>query len=70
MAKQRNQKLKLVCLIDIMEKYTDEEHGLTMPEIIEKLAAYDISAERKSIYEDFELLRSHGFDIGSFHQNG
>ena len=70
MAKQRNQKLKLVCLIDIMEKYTDEEHGLTMPEIIEKLDAYDIGAERKSIYEDFELLRSYGFDIGSFHQNG
>ena len=70
MAKQRNQKMKLVRLIDIMEKYTDEEHGLTMPEIIEKLAAFDISAERKSIYEDFELLRSYGFDIGSFHQNG
>ena len=70
MAKQRNQKLKLVCLIDILEKYTDEEHGLTMPEIIEKLDAYDISAERKSIYEDFELLRSFGYDIGSFHQNG
>ena len=70
MAKQRNQKLKLVRLIEIMKQYTDEEHGLTMPEIIGKLDACGISAERKSVYEDFELLRSCGYDIGSFYQNG
>lgn len=70
MAKKNNQKLKALCLVDILKKYTDEDHGLTMPEILEKLEARGISAERKSIYEDFDLLRTYGFDIGSFHRNG
>lgn len=62
MAKKNNQKLKALCLVDILKKYTDEDHGLTMPEILEKLEARGISAERKSIYEDFDLLRTYGFD--------
>lgn len=63
MAKSTNQKLKLLYLMQIMLENTDDEHGLSMAEIIDKLAAYDISAERKSIYSDFELLRFYGIDI-------
>lgn len=65
MAKGPNQKLKLVALRDILMKYTDEQHGLSTNEIIEKLAAYGISAERKSIYDDLELLGNYGLDICS-----
>ena len=35
---------------------TDETHSITMPEIIEALVAYDISTERKSLYNDIENL--------------
>ena len=41
----------------------DETHSITMPEIIEALAAYDISAERKSLYNDIENLRVYGLDV-------
>lgn len=58
MAKGTNQKLKLVYLIKIMMEQTDDDHGFTMPEIIETLAAYEVTAERKSIYSDFETLRT------------
>ena len=63
MAKGPNQKLKLVVLKDILMKYTDEQHGLSTNEIIEKLGEYGISAERKSIYDDLELLGNYGLDI-------
>ncbi len=63
MAKGTNQKLKLVYLIKIMLEKTDDTHSLTMPEIIDALAAYDISAERKSIYADIEAIRELGIDI-------
>jgi len=53
MAKGSNQKLKLSYLTRIMLQKTDEEHGLTMAQIIEELGRYDVTAERKSIYEDF-----------------
>lgn len=53
MAKGNNSKLKLSYLTRIMLEKTDDEHGLTMPQILEELARYDVSAERKSIYDDF-----------------
>ncbi len=58
-----NQKLKLLYLMKIFSEDTDDEHMLTLPEIIDKLSAYGISAERKTLYQDFELLRDFGFDI-------
>lgn len=54
MAKSSNQKLKLSILTRIMLENTDDEHGLTMSQIVEELAKYDINAERKSIYTDFQ----------------
>ena len=57
------QKLKLVYLIKIFTEDTDDQHALTLPQIAEKLDAYGVSAERKTLYQDFELLRDFGFDI-------
>ena len=51
-----NQKLKIVYLIEILTKYTDEDHLLNATQIIEKLKSYGIEAERKSIYSDIQLL--------------
>ncbi len=63
MAKGTNQKLKLIYLIKILLEKTDESHSITMPEILEALAAYDITAERKSIYADIEAIRELGIDV-------
>lgn len=56
MPKSSNQKLKLIYLAKLMQEKTDDEHGLTMPEIIHELDLCGIKAERKSIYDDFEAL--------------
>lgn len=53
MAKGNNQKLKLSYLTRIMLEKTDDEHGLTMAQILEELGRYGVAAERKSIYDDF-----------------
>ena len=63
--KAPNQKLKLMYLAKILMEKTDEEHFLTVPQMIEELARFDISAERKSIYDDLECLRLFGLDICS-----
>ena len=63
MAKSSNQKLKLLYLMKIFMADTDEDHGLTIREIISKLSQYDINADRKTLYQDFEELRFFGFDI-------
>lgn len=47
MAKGSNQKLKIVYLIKILTEKTDEQHSITMNEIISELKAYGVNAERK-----------------------
>ena len=63
MAKSANQKLKLLILKDYLLRNSDEKHPVTIPQIIEELARYDIKAERKSLYDDLEALRVYGLDI-------
>ncbi len=63
MAKSANQKLKLLYLLKILTEQSDEEHCLSAQALIEALAAYDIRAERKSIYDDIAQLIDFGYDI-------
>ena len=63
MERAQSNKLKILFLMKILLEKTDNEHSLTMSEIIEKLAEYDICAERKSIYADMDALREYGLDI-------
>ncbi len=65
MAKREKQKQKLVRLIEILMRETDEEHGISMAEIISRLSEYGISAERKSIYDDFLTLEELGFVVAA-----
>lgn len=63
MAKSSNQKTKLLHLARMLLRQTDEDHPLTVAQIIEELARQDIKAERKSIYDDLEALRVFGLDV-------
>lgn len=63
MASSSAQKLKVLHLMDILRTETDPDHGLTMPQLIERLAAKGIDAERKGLYRDIETLREFGMDI-------
>ncbi|MCR5206027.1 MAG: WYL domain-containing protein [Lachnospiraceae bacterium] len=63
MPKGSHQKLKLYYLNRIMREKTDDEHGLSMKEIQNLLSEYDCSADRKSLYDDFDALKVMGLDI-------
>lgn len=63
MAKNSGQKLKMLYIVKILEEYTDENHPITTKELIKKLALYDVTAERKSIYDDIARLQDYGYDI-------
>ena len=63
MAKGANQKFKLYCLAQIMLENTDDEHYLTMPEILSALGRQGISAARKSVYEDLRDLEHLGIEV-------
>ena len=54
MPKSSNQKLKLLYLMQMLLERSDENHPLTVQDMIDELSQHDISAERKSIYSDLE----------------
>lgn len=58
-----NQKLKMLYLVKIFTEETDENHALTVQQIIEKLDLCGVFADRRTLYDDFEHLRHFGFDI-------
>ena len=64
-AKSSNQKTKLLHLYQLLLRQTDEDHPITVAQMIEALEQYGIKAERKSIYDDMEALRTFGLDVQS-----
>lgn len=63
MPRGTNQKFKLYRLAQIMLESTDDEHYITMPEIISALSEYEITADRKSIYNDLRDLEQFGIEV-------
>ena len=63
MARSPNQKLKLLYLCRYLLRASDQDHPVTVAQMIEYLERQDISAERKSIYDDMEALRLFGLDV-------
>ena len=63
MPKGSNQKLKLYHLSKIMLEHTDEDHYITMAQILEELGRYDVTADRKSIYDDLAALEHLGLEV-------
>ena len=63
MARSSYQKLKPLYIMNYLLQNSDEEHPVTIKQIVEYLGAQGISAERKSIYDDIEALRFYGLDM-------
>lgn len=62
-APRSKQKLKILYLAKILLENTDENHDITLQEIISKLDAYGVTSERKSLYDDIAQLGDFGYKI-------
>ena len=69
MAKVRNSKLKLLHVLDILNKYSDEGNILTSSDIISELEKKGLTAERRSIIRDIKVLVEFGYDISLYEEN-
>lgn len=63
MPRSQSQKLKLLYLLQYLLRYSDEQHPVSVSDMIGELERHGVSAERKSIYDDIEALRLFGVDI-------
>lgn len=63
MAGNPKQKLKLLYIAEFMRRYSDDQHVVTISDIIAYLEQNGVQAERKSIYNDMAVLREYGMAI-------
>ncbi len=61
--KNKDYKIKLLILYEILKQQTDENHRLTTKALIAELAKHDISCDRKILYNDIATLNDNGFEV-------
>ena len=63
MPRSANQKLKILYILELLRRSSDENHPVSMRQILDRLESLGVPAERKSVYDDIEALRLFGLDI-------
>lgn len=64
MAKSDNQKLKILYILDYLQKNSHRDKPVRASELISMLdSRYGISCERKTVYSDITALQDYGIDI-------
>ena len=63
MGKHTDQRDRTLMLANILTEETDERHPMPMAELVDRLARFGVTAERKSLYRDLAALRKHGLDV-------
>lgn len=63
MASRYGQKVKILHIIDILRKYSDEQNPINAQDICRELEKRGVTAERKAIYDDIAELCDYGYDI-------
>ncbi len=56
-------KARILCVLQYLKDFSDENHPLSSAEILERLEKDGIVSERKAIYSDVEILRELDYDI-------
>jgi predicted DNA-binding transcriptional regulator YafY len=59
-----NKKTSILCILNTLKEYSDENHPLLIQDIIDKINQnYGIELERKSVSNNIDLLEEFGYDI-------
>ena len=58
-----NNKTRILLILDILKKNTDEDHALKAADILERISAEGLKCDRKTLYDDINSLMDAGFDI-------
>lgn len=56
-------KIKLVKVLEILRRDSDEDNPITTPALIEKLKQEGIPCDRRTVYADIKTLNKYGFEI-------
>ena len=63
MPRSYDQKLKILYILDYLQKNSHEEHPVRANELIDMLSKKEIRCDRKTVYSDIATLQQFGIDI-------
>jgi len=63
MERDKNRKMKLLKLLEILQKETDEQHPITTAELCQRLESMDISCDRRILASEIQTLCEQGYEI-------
>ena len=69
MSGMANGKLRILYVMRMLQEETDSEKGLSMTAIIQRLADFGLTVDRKTIYTDLDTLRDFGIKIDTAQRN-
>ena len=59
-----SQKATILCLLDILRRFSDEDHPISAEAISDKLRIiYDVEMERRSVYRNISVLNEMGIEV-------
>lgn len=73
MAQDNCQKIKLLKIMEILNRETDEDHPLRTGEICERLRKMNITCDPRTLHKDMKLLNEWGYEVMSYlvnHEKG
>ena len=65
MPKKNCQKIKMLKLVEILNRESDEAHPLPTNKLINRLGEYGITCDRRTLYKDMALLNELGYEVMS-----
>ena len=63
MLRENCQKIKMLKLIEILRRESDEAYPLRTHQLINRLAEYGITCDRRTLYKDIALLNEFGYEV-------
>lgn len=65
------ERANVICILEILKEYSDQDNILMMSEIISKMNnIYGIKPDRRTVYSAIGLLNELGYDISDYEDNG
>ena len=66
MSQENCQKIKLLKLMELLRRESDEDHPLRTGEICERLRKMNISCDPRTLHRDIKLLNEQGYEVMSY----
>ena len=63
MERNNRTKIKLVKMLEILRRETDEDNPITTPQLISKITEEGIPCDRRTVYADIKALNDNGFEV-------